>query len=235
MYEMWRRKSELTLLPIQGIFNLPHHICMIWRGTGLWWCCKLYTAQEWIVAQQNVMAVMGFVSLFPGSWTQCLNHLNYLPIPGREKKEAEKEHSSDSKHHAADTIGWLLKFYVLATSKVISGRADATSVYKGSVMLSLAPTTTTTTTKIQEQQQSVVGWRSVSDQSAIRKWPLIARWFWVEHLRPHCDQISHLTVANWSSTTFRPPLLVVTVVGLCNLKWHVTICRVDRLYHKLAP
>ena len=26
MYEMRRRKSETTLLPIQGIFNLPHRI-----------------------------------------------------------------------------------------------------------------------------------------------------------------------------------------------------------------
>ena len=26
MYEMGRRKPKLTLLPTQGIFNLPHHI-----------------------------------------------------------------------------------------------------------------------------------------------------------------------------------------------------------------
>ena len=29
MYEMRRRKPEPTLLPIQGIFNLPHHIGMV--------------------------------------------------------------------------------------------------------------------------------------------------------------------------------------------------------------
>ena len=30
MYEMRRRKFEPTPLPIQGIFNLPHHIGMVW-------------------------------------------------------------------------------------------------------------------------------------------------------------------------------------------------------------
>ena len=31
MYEMRRRKPEPTVLPIQGIFNLPHHIGMAWE------------------------------------------------------------------------------------------------------------------------------------------------------------------------------------------------------------
>ena len=31
MYEMWRRKPEPTLFPTQGIFNLPHHIDMVWK------------------------------------------------------------------------------------------------------------------------------------------------------------------------------------------------------------
>ena len=29
MYEVRRRKHELTLLPTQGIFNLPHNIGMV--------------------------------------------------------------------------------------------------------------------------------------------------------------------------------------------------------------
>ena len=29
MYEMRRRNPEFTSLPTQGIFNLPHHICMV--------------------------------------------------------------------------------------------------------------------------------------------------------------------------------------------------------------
>ena len=31
MYEMKRRKSESTLLQTQLIFNLPHHIGMVWE------------------------------------------------------------------------------------------------------------------------------------------------------------------------------------------------------------
>ena len=31
MYEIRRRKPEPTLLPNQGIFNLPHHIGMVWE------------------------------------------------------------------------------------------------------------------------------------------------------------------------------------------------------------
>ena len=51
-------------------------------GTGLWWCCKLYTAGKWIAAQLNVMAVIGFVPMFPGSPpTQRFNQLSYLPTP----------------------------------------------------------------------------------------------------------------------------------------------------------
>ena len=31
MYEMSRKKAELTLLPIQGIFKILHHIGMVWE------------------------------------------------------------------------------------------------------------------------------------------------------------------------------------------------------------
>ena len=31
MYEIRRRKPEPTLLPTQGIFNLPHHVGMVWE------------------------------------------------------------------------------------------------------------------------------------------------------------------------------------------------------------
>ena len=49
------------------------------RGTGIWWHCKIYTAGKWIAAQLNVMAVTWFVHLSPGSPTQCLNQVSYLP------------------------------------------------------------------------------------------------------------------------------------------------------------
>ena len=39
----------------------------------------VYTAGKWIAAQLNVLAVIGFVPLSPGSPTQCLNQLSYLP------------------------------------------------------------------------------------------------------------------------------------------------------------
>ena len=31
MYEMRKRKPENTLLQTQGVFNLPHHIGMVWQ------------------------------------------------------------------------------------------------------------------------------------------------------------------------------------------------------------
>ena len=51
LYEMRRRKADPTLLPTQGIFNLPHHIGMVWDdavsytqwGNGLrysWMLCS---------------------------------------------------------------------------------------------------------------------------------------------------------------------------------------------------
>ena len=59
---MRRRKSEPTLLPTRGICDLPHHIGDGMRGTGRWWCCKLYTAGKWTAAQLYVMAVTGFIT-----------------------------------------------------------------------------------------------------------------------------------------------------------------------------
>ena len=79
MYEIRRKKTEPTLLPNKGIFNLPHHIGLIWEGTGLWWCCKSYTAGKWIAAQLNVMANAGFILLSSGLATQHFNQLSYLP------------------------------------------------------------------------------------------------------------------------------------------------------------
>ena len=55
MHELRRKKLKPTLLPTQGIFNLPHRQGM--RGTGLLGCCKLYRAEKWIAAQLNVVAV----------------------------------------------------------------------------------------------------------------------------------------------------------------------------------
>ena len=71
------RKLELTVLPIQGIFNLPHHICMVWEELAFDDAVKLYKARKWISAQLN--AVMWFIPLSPGSLTQCFNQLSYLP------------------------------------------------------------------------------------------------------------------------------------------------------------
>ena len=31
IYEMRRRKPEPTLFPTQGIFNVPHHVGMVWE------------------------------------------------------------------------------------------------------------------------------------------------------------------------------------------------------------
>ena len=31
MYEMWKGESKPTLAPIQGVFNLPQHIVMVWE------------------------------------------------------------------------------------------------------------------------------------------------------------------------------------------------------------
>ena len=40
---------------------------------------SLYTTGKWIAAQLNTMTVAGFVPLLPGSPTQCLHELSYLP------------------------------------------------------------------------------------------------------------------------------------------------------------
>ena len=47
------------------------------RGTGLWWCCKLYTTGTWIAAQLNVIALTLFIPLSPGSSSQCLHRLRW--------------------------------------------------------------------------------------------------------------------------------------------------------------
>ena len=38
-----------------------------------------YTEGKWIAAHLNVMAVTGFIPLWPRSPTQCPNQLSYLP------------------------------------------------------------------------------------------------------------------------------------------------------------
>ena len=65
MSEKTRRKPAPILSPTQGIFNLPHHIVMVWEELAFddavsytqWW--------KWISAQLKVMAVTGFVPLVP--------------------------------------------------------------------------------------------------------------------------------------------------------------------------
>ena len=124
-YEMRRRKPKHTLLPIQGIFNLPHHIVMAWeelafddvvsyaQSTMDCSTTKCYTPHPNrlsylpILGQLRrksalfinvvvrcivyiytcmciyiVLVVPGFIPLFPGSPTMCINQLSYLPTPG---------------------------------------------------------------------------------------------------------------------------------------------------------
>ena len=83
IYEVRRRKLEPTVLLHQGIFTPPPHTHAPhrhgMRGTGLWWCCKLYTVGKSTVTQLNDIALAWFVPLSPGSPSQCRNQLNYLP------------------------------------------------------------------------------------------------------------------------------------------------------------
>ena len=65
-----RRKPERTFLQIQVIFNLLHHIDVVWEEMAFDYAIS-YT-------QLNVMAVIGFISLSSGSLTQGLNQLTYL-------------------------------------------------------------------------------------------------------------------------------------------------------------
>ena len=60
----WERESlSLHFYRLKRSLTSHRHLM---RGTGLWWCCKLYT---WIAAQLNVMAVTG------DSYPCCLGHL----------------------------------------------------------------------------------------------------------------------------------------------------------------
>ena len=71
IHELRRRKPEPTILSMQGIFNLPHH--MIWEEVAFDDAVSYTQQGKWLVAQLNVMAMTGFVPLSPGSPTQCLN------------------------------------------------------------------------------------------------------------------------------------------------------------------
>ena len=77
MYEMRRRKIEPTRLLTRGILSYTQHGNYTQH-------CKIYTAWKWITAQLNVIAVTGFVPLSPGSPTQRLNQMSYLPTPLKE-------------------------------------------------------------------------------------------------------------------------------------------------------
>ena len=78
-YEMRRRKPELTLLPTQGIFNLAHHIGMVWEELASE-KTKLYTAGKWSAAQLNVMAATGFRPLSSGHQQSAFPHWAISPI-----------------------------------------------------------------------------------------------------------------------------------------------------------
>ena len=61
MNEMTRTKPEPTLLPIQGIFNFPHHIGMVWEELAFDDTVKLYGVGKWIAAWLNIIAVTPFI------------------------------------------------------------------------------------------------------------------------------------------------------------------------------
>ena len=54
IYEMRRTKYGSILLTTQGIFNLPHHVGMVWKEPTFWWRCKLYTAGKWIATPRQI-------------------------------------------------------------------------------------------------------------------------------------------------------------------------------------
>ena len=59
MYEMRRRKPKPTLLPTQGIFNLPYHIGIVWEDLAFDDAISYTYQGKWIAIQSNVMAVTG--------------------------------------------------------------------------------------------------------------------------------------------------------------------------------
>ena len=59
--------------------DFPHHISMVMRGTGLWWCCKLYAVGEMDCSTAKCYGSDRTHTLAPGSPIQRLNQLNYLP------------------------------------------------------------------------------------------------------------------------------------------------------------
>ena len=62
VYEIRGRKPEPTLLSIQGIINLLHNIGIVKERVAFDDAVWYTQWGEWIAAQLNVMAVMGFVS-----------------------------------------------------------------------------------------------------------------------------------------------------------------------------
>ena len=76
-YDVWDEKKKAWAYTFTNsmIYNLQHHICMVWKMLAF-----DDTVGKWIAAELNATAVMGFVSQFPGSPTQRLNQQRYLPI-----------------------------------------------------------------------------------------------------------------------------------------------------------
>ena len=57
LYEIRWRKREPTPLMTQEIFNLPHHIGMVWEELAFDDAVSYTQRGEWIAAQLNVIAV----------------------------------------------------------------------------------------------------------------------------------------------------------------------------------
>ena len=90
MYEMRSWKPEHTLLQTQGIFNLPHHIGMVWEELASD-NTNLYMARKWIAAQLNVMGVTGIIYPCP----------NAMSPPSNE----QKSENSEAYHEAGSGAG----------------------------------------------------------------------------------------------------------------------------------
>ena len=82
MYVMRRRKPEPTLLPTQWIFNLPHHIGMVWEELAF---------DD--AAQLNVIAVTGIrtpVRMVTHPTRSLTNWANSLPTQGRPNFRSDR-------------------------------------------------------------------------------------------------------------------------------------------------
>ena len=111
---------EALLLPTQGIFNLTHHIAMVWEELAFDDAVS-YT-QRGNVLQHNLRfwQRLGFVPVSLKSHTQHLTQLSYLTTPEKERKreiekkeEKKRERESKLKTPCWCSVHWPYRFEVL--------------------------------------------------------------------------------------------------------------------------